>query len=107
MMTSSVHPAFCRHSNSPLLHPQFPSPKRPHRHNGFPVTPMKLHIPPADVCSPNAAAPEAARARITHLGIGAHQDHLEFMAFHGTEACYHSDNDWFRGVPCPNGSGCA
>jgi len=46
-----------------------------------------------------------ALARITHLGIGAHQDDLEFMALHGILACYHSDTEWFGGVTCTNGAG--
>ncbi len=42
---------------------------------------------------------------MTHLGIGAHQDDLEFMAFHGIRACYHSEAEWFGGVTCTNGGG--
>ena len=68
---------------------------------------MNLHNPTADIFIPDAAPPDAALVRITHLGIGAHQDDLEFMAFHGIEACYHSDADWFGGVTCTNGSGSA
>ena len=68
---------------------------------------MKLHNPTADVFIPDGQPPDAALARITHLGIGAHQDDLEFMAFHGIEACFHSDADWFGGVTCTNGSGSA
>ncbi|HEY4328796.1 MAG TPA: PIG-L family deacetylase [Phycisphaerae bacterium] len=48
--------------------------------------------------------PEAAQ-RITHLGIGAHQDDLEFMAFHGIQECFAQDDKWFGGVTCTNGSG--
>ena len=55
--------------------------------------------------SDDGLAPDAAFARITHLGIGAHQDDLEFMAFHGIDACFQSDTDWFGGVTCTNGSG--
>jgi LmbE family N-acetylglucosaminyl deacetylase len=66
---------------------------------------MKFHTPTADVFIPDDQPPEAALARITHLGVGAHQDDLEFMAFHGIEACYHSGTDWFGGVTCTNGSG--
>lgn len=52
--------------------------------------------------------PEAdALKRVTHLGIGAHQDDLEFMSFHGILACYHSDSDWFGGVVCTDGAGSA
>ncbi len=68
---------------------------------------MKLHNPTADVFIPDGQPPDAALARITHLGIGAHQDDLEFMAFHGIEACFHSAADWFGGVTCTNGSGSA
>jgi LmbE family N-acetylglucosaminyl deacetylase len=46
-------------------------------------------------------------SRITHLGIGAHQDDLEFMAFHGILECYHSETKSFGGVTCTNGSGSA
>ena len=49
----------------------------------------------------------AALKRITHLGIGAHQDDLEFMAFHGILECYASKTNWFGGVTCTNGSGSA
>ena len=68
---------------------------------------MKLHNPTADVFIPDGQPADAALARITHLGIGAHQDDLEFMAFHGIEACFHSEADWFGGVTCTNGSGSA
>lgn len=68
---------------------------------------MKLHFPTADVFIPDGQPLEAALARITHLGIGAHQDDLEFMAFHGIRACHGSGTDWFGGVTCTNGSGSA
>jgi LmbE family N-acetylglucosaminyl deacetylase len=68
---------------------------------------MKLHYPTADIFFPDGASAPAAIQRITHLGVGAHQDDLEFMAFHGIIACYHSDDQWFGGVTCTNGSGSA
>jgi len=46
-----------------------------------------------------------ALQRITHLGIGAHQDDLEFMAFHGILECFASETKWFGGVTCTNGAG--
>ena len=46
-----------------------------------------------------------ALSRSTHLGIGAHQDDLEFMAFHGILACYDSEENWFTGVTCTDGAG--
>lgn len=68
---------------------------------------MNLHLPTAEIFIPDSQPQDAALARITHLGIGAHQDDLEFMAFHGIRACYGSENDWFGGVTCTNGSGSA
>jgi LmbE family N-acetylglucosaminyl deacetylase len=68
---------------------------------------MKLHNLTAAVFIPDGQPADAALARITHLGVGAHQDDLEFMAFEGILACYHSATDWFGGVTCTNGSGSA
>jgi LmbE family N-acetylglucosaminyl deacetylase len=68
---------------------------------------MKLHHATAEVFVPDGVPMAKALERITHLGIGAHQDDLEFMAFHGVLACYHSDAQWFGGVTCTNGGGSA
>jgi LmbE family N-acetylglucosaminyl deacetylase len=68
---------------------------------------MQFALPTADLFVPDGRTPAEALARVTHLGIGAHQDDLEFMAFHGINACYHSQADWFGGVTCTDGSGSA
>ncbi len=68
---------------------------------------MKLHNPTAEIYVPDGQPLADALARITHLGIGAHQDDLEFMAFPGIVACYDSDTQWFGGVTCTNGAGSA
>jgi LmbE family N-acetylglucosaminyl deacetylase len=68
---------------------------------------MPLHNPTADVFIPDGLPPAEALARVTHLGIGAHQDDLEFMAFHGIAACYDSAAEWFGGVVCTDGAGSA
>jgi LmbE family N-acetylglucosaminyl deacetylase len=68
---------------------------------------MTLHLPTADIFIPDGLPVTDALARVTHLGIGAHQDDLEFMAFHGILECFHSDTEWFGGVTCTNGSGSA
>lgn len=66
---------------------------------------MKLHQPTADIFVPDGKPVAEALKRITHLGIGAHQDDLEFMAFHGILSCLASGQNWFGGVTCTNGSG--
>jgi LmbE family N-acetylglucosaminyl deacetylase len=66
---------------------------------------MKLHQPTADIFVPDEKPLAEALARITHLGIGAHQDDLEFMAFHGILNCFASEKSWFGGVTCTDGSG--
>lgn len=56
---------------------------------------------------PDATQPQAALARTTHLGVGAHQDDLEFMALHGILECFNSSERWFGGITCTNGAGSA
>lgn len=68
---------------------------------------MQLHNNTAYMFVPDDKPIAEAMSRITHLGIGAHQDDLEFMAFHGILECYHSETKWFGGVTCTNGSGSA
>jgi LmbE family N-acetylglucosaminyl deacetylase len=68
---------------------------------------MKLHQPTAEVFVPDGQPVGVALKRITHLGIGAHQDDLEFMAFHGILECFASEKKSFGGVTCTNGSGSA
>ena len=66
---------------------------------------MKLHHSTADIFIPDSKPIAEALQRVTHLGIGAHQDDLEFMAFHGILACFAIENKWFGGVTCTNGAG--
>ena len=66
---------------------------------------MKLHNPGAEIFVPDNEALPNALARTTHLGIGAHQDDLEIMAFHGIAECYGRTDRWFTGVTCTNGAG--
>jgi LmbE family N-acetylglucosaminyl deacetylase len=68
---------------------------------------MKLHHSTAEIFVPDGQPVAAALKRITHLGIGAHQDDLEFMAFHGIVECFASKTKWFGGVTCTNGAGSA
>ncbi len=68
---------------------------------------MTFHNPTATLFIPDEEPEEAALTRVTHLGIGAHQDDLEFMAYHGVEACYRTTGKWFGGVTCTDGAGSA
>ncbi|MBJ7424213.1 MAG: PIG-L family deacetylase [Akkermansiaceae bacterium] len=68
---------------------------------------MKLHHSTAELFIPDGALEMEALRRITHLGIGAHQDDLEFMAFHGIIECIDQSEKWFGGVTCTNGAGSA
>ena len=72
--------------------------------SGFSIM-MKFSLPQADIYVPSGLDPAAALARTTHLCIGAHQDDLEIMAYHGIAACFGRDDRWFSGVVVTNGSG--
>ncbi len=68
---------------------------------------MKLRQINAGIFVPDGKPIAEALGRVTHLGIGAHQDDLEFMAFHGILKCFGSGKNRFGGVVCTNGSGSA
>ena len=68
---------------------------------------MKLNQQTAEVFVPDATPKAEALQRVSHLGIGAHQDDLEFMAFHGILECLGKPDRWFGGVTCTNGAGSA
>ena len=65
---------------------------------------IKLN-PLARLTIPDGLSGSSAVTRTTHLGIGAHQDDLEFMAFHGILACYDKEDRWFGGVTITDGRG--
>ncbi len=65
---------------------------------------IKLN-PLARLTIPDGLSGSSAVSRTTHLGIGAHQDDLEFMAFHGILACYDKEDRWFGGVTITDGRG--
>lgn len=68
---------------------------------------MNLENSTASIFIPDDQPLDGALSRTTHLGIGAHQDDLEFMAWHGIEACYRRPAQWFGGVTVTNGAGSA
>jgi len=68
---------------------------------------MQFENKSATIAIPDGVALPEALKRITHLGIGAHQDDLEFMAFHGILACFGAADRWFGGITCSEGGRCA
>lgn len=69
--------------------------------------PLQLSNPDARVFFPDGVDGSQGLERITHLGVGAHQDDLEFMAIHGILKCFHDPERWFGGVICSDGAGSA
>jgi LmbE family N-acetylglucosaminyl deacetylase len=66
---------------------------------------MELTKPGAEIFVPDGKPVEEALARTTHMGVGAHQDDLEIMAFDGILKCFHAEGNWFTGVTVTDGSG--
>jgi LmbE family N-acetylglucosaminyl deacetylase len=69
---------------------------------------LNLRAKGAEIYVPDGVPLTQALKRTTHLGVGAHQDDLEFMAYHGILECFgHKKKRWFTGVTLNNGSGSA
>jgi LmbE family N-acetylglucosaminyl deacetylase len=66
---------------------------------------MKFHNPGSEIYVPDGGPAEQALARTTHFGIGAHQDDLEIMAYHGILECFGQHDKHFTGVTVTNGAG--
>ncbi|MEM9227862.1 MAG: PIG-L family deacetylase [Verrucomicrobiota bacterium] len=67
--------------------------------------PFTLNHPEADTFVPGGTAPRAELGRTTHLCVGAHQDDIEIMAYHGIAACYADPDKAFSGVVVTDGAG--
>lgn len=67
--------------------------------------PLQLRHDRADVWIPEGTDLETALRQATHLAIGAHQDDIEIMAFHGILECYGRPDRGFIGVTCTDGAG--
>ncbi len=68
---------------------------------------IQLKAKGAEIYIPDRKPVESSLKRTTHLGVCAHQDDLEFMAFHGILECFGSKDKAFTGVTVTNGSGSA
>lgn len=66
---------------------------------------MRLRKESAEIYVWDGVPEEQAIARTTLMGIGAHQDDLEIMAYHGILECFGQADKWFAGVTVTNGSG--
>ncbi len=66
---------------------------------------MQLNGPNADILVPDGSSVSQALRRTTHLGIGAHADDVEILAWHGIAQCHDSDQRWFSGVVVSDGAG--
>jgi LmbE family N-acetylglucosaminyl deacetylase len=66
---------------------------------------MELHNGSADIYIPDGTELGAALERTTHLGIGAHADDLEIMAWPGIAHCVGNSEAWFTGVVVTDGAG--
>ncbi len=60
-----------------------------------------------EIFIPDGLEEKQAIKRTTHMAIGAHQDDLEIMAYHGIEACFQQKDKYFMGIIVTNGSGSA
>ncbi len=69
---------------------------------------IRLSAPGAEIYVPDGKPLPEAVARTTHLGVCAHADDLEFMAYHGILECFgHKNGAWFTGVTATDGGGSA
>ncbi len=58
-----------------------------------------------DVFVPDGMALPQALERTTHLGVVAHADDLEILAYAGILACFRREDRWFTGVVLTDGGG--
>ncbi|HOJ11312.1 MAG TPA: PIG-L family deacetylase [Clostridiales bacterium] len=66
---------------------------------------MKLKQPGAELFIPDNLTVEEGIARTTHMGISAHQDDIEIMAYHGVMECFGKEDQWFFATILTDGAG--
>jgi LmbE family N-acetylglucosaminyl deacetylase len=66
---------------------------------------LKLRKTGNEIFIPDGSPVPAAITRASHLGVAAHPDDLEIMAYHGILKCFASDDDCFVGVITTDGAG--
>jgi LmbE family N-acetylglucosaminyl deacetylase len=65
----------------------------------------KLRKMGSEIFIPDGSYLPGAITRTSHLGVAAHPDDLEIMAYHGILKCFSSDKDCFFGVIATDGAG--
>src|SRR5262245_28670338 len=65
---------------------------------------IAFHNPGADFFVPDGRSADEALGRVTHVGVGAHADDLELMAFHGIAHALSTPGAWFGGVVLSDGA---
>lgn len=68
---------------------------------------MELKKKSAEIFIPDNRSVNEALKSVTHVAIGAHQDDIEIMAYHGILECLNSNPAEFLGIICTNGAGSA
>lgn len=66
---------------------------------------MHLHNSSSEIYVPDGTPVEQALSRTTHMGIGAHQDDIEIMAYHGILQCFGKADRHFTSVTVTDGAG--
>jgi LmbE family N-acetylglucosaminyl deacetylase len=68
---------------------------------------MELRLRKAgnEIFIPDGTPIPDAITRASHLGVAAHPDDLEIMAYHGILKCFSSEEDCFFGVIATDGAG--
>jgi LmbE family N-acetylglucosaminyl deacetylase len=59
----------------------------------------------AEIFVPDAAPPEVALSRTTHVGVGAHPDDLEILAATAIVECHGASERFFTGIVVADGAG--
>jgi LmbE family N-acetylglucosaminyl deacetylase len=66
---------------------------------------LELHVGTSEIFVPSGEPVDAAIAKATHMGIAAHQDDIEIMAYHGVLECFGQSDKHFMGFTVTNGAG--
>lgn len=66
---------------------------------------MKFRSKNAELFVPDGKGTEEALKRTTVMGVSAHQDDIEILAFPGIYQCYNFNDEWFTAVVCTDGAG--